>query len=77
MRAKGIETLVLAGFATSGVVLSTLRHAADADYRPVVLADACGDADPEVHRILLEKVFPRQATVTTVGEAIATFAMPA
>src|SRR6202035_4709607 len=30
LRANGIETLVLTGIATSGVVLSTLRHAADA-----------------------------------------------
>ena len=63
LRANGIETLVLAGIATSGVVLSTVRQAADADYRLVVVGDACHDADPEVHRILVEKVFPRQATV--------------
>lgn len=65
LRAKGVDTLALAGIATSGVVLSTLRHAADADYRLVVLADCCADRDPEVHRVLCEKVFPRQATVTT------------
>jgi nicotinamidase-related amidase len=50
---------VLAGIATSGVVLSTLRQAADLDYRLTVLADGCLDADPGVHRVLLEKVFPR------------------
>jgi nicotinamidase-related amidase len=33
LRANGIETLILTGIATSGVVLSTLRQAADADYR--------------------------------------------
>lgn len=65
LRAGDIETLVLAGIATSGVVLSTLRHAADADYRLEVLEDCCTDRDPEVHRVLMEKVFPRQATVTT------------
>jgi hypothetical protein len=36
----------------------------------VVLSDACADADPEVHRVLTEKVFPRQAQVTTTGEWI-------
>lgn len=65
LRANGIETLILLGIATGGVVLSTIRHAADADYRLVVVRDCCGDADPEVHRVLTEKVFPRQATVTT------------
>jgi nicotinamidase-related amidase len=71
LRANGIETLVLAGIATSGVVLSTIRHAADADYRLVVVEDCCADRDPEVHRVLTEKVFVRQATVTTSAEVVA------
>ena len=68
LRACDIDSLVLAGIATSGVVLSTLRQAADLDYRLTVLADGCLDADPEVHRVLLEKVFPRQAAVTTIAD---------
>jgi nicotinamidase-related amidase len=68
LRGAGADTLVLSGIATSGVVLSTLRQAADLDYRITVLADACADRDPEVHRVLLEKVFPRQAVVTTADE---------
>jgi nicotinamidase-related amidase len=55
--------LVRVGFCPSGVVLSTVREAADLDYRITVLADLCLDADEEVHRVLTEKVFPRQATV--------------
>ena len=68
LRAAGADTLVLAGIATSGVVLSTVRQAADLDYRLVVLADACADRDEEVHRVLTGKVFPRQAVVTTAAE---------
>jgi nicotinamidase-related amidase len=68
LRGLGVGTLVLAGIATSGVVLSTLRQAADLDYRLVVLADGCLDADHEVHRVLTEKVFPRQAEVLTVSQ---------
>ena len=68
LRARGIDHLVLAGIATSGVVLSTLRQAADLDYRLTVLADGCLDADPEVHQVLLGKVFPRQAEITSVAE---------
>jgi nicotinamidase-related amidase len=68
LRGLGAGTLVLTGIATSGVVLSTLRYAADQDYELIVLADACLDADPEVHRVLTEKVFPRQAGVRTVAE---------
>jgi nicotinamidase-related amidase len=72
LRAAGADTLVLAGIATSGVVLSTLRQAADLDYRLIVLSDACTDRDPEVHRVLMEKVFPRQALVTATDEWIQT-----
>jgi nicotinamidase-related amidase len=72
LRAAGADTLVLAGIATSGVVLSTVRQAADLDYRLIVLADACADRDPEVHRVLTEKVFPRQAQVTVTDEWIQT-----
>ena len=68
LRAGGIEALVLSGISTSGVVLSTLRQAADLDFELTVLEDACGDGDDEVHRVLTEKVFPRQARVTTVAE---------
>jgi nicotinamidase-related amidase len=64
----GIDHLVLTGVATSGVVLSTVRQAADLDYRLTVLADGCADTDPEVHRVLTEKVFPRQAEVITIDE---------
>jgi nicotinamidase-related amidase len=68
LRARGIDTLLLAGVSTSGVVLSTIRDAADKDYRVVVLADLCADLDPQVHATLTEKVFPRQADVVTSAE---------
>lgn len=71
LRAQRVETLVLAGIATSGVVLSTVRAAADLDFRLAVLADGCADRDPEVHRVLLEKIFPSQAEVITVDEWLA------
>jgi nicotinamidase-related amidase len=58
------------------VVLSTLRQAADLDYGLVVLADGCLDTDPEVHRVLTEKVFPRQADVLSVAEWPAGIAKP-
>jgi len=70
LRANGIRHLVLCGIATSGVVLSTLREAADKDYQMTVLSDLCADQDAEVHRVLLEKIFTRQATVVTVAEWI-------
>jgi nicotinamidase-related amidase len=65
LRSGDVQHLVLCGIATSGVVLSTLREAADKDYRLTVLSDLCFDPDPEVHRVLLEKVFVRQSEVVT------------
>lgn len=64
---ESIDTLVVAGISTAGVVLSTIRDAADQDYRIFVLADATDDPDPEVHRVLIEKVLPRQADVITTA----------
>ncbi|WP_181806050.1 cysteine hydrolase family protein [Streptomyces shenzhenensis] len=66
LRAGEIGHLVLTGISTSGVVLSTLRQAADLDFELTVLSDGCLDSDPEVHRVLTEKVFPKQAEVMTV-----------
>ncbi len=70
LRAASIEGLILTGISTSGVVLSTTRQAADLDYRITILRDACADGDDEVHRVLMEKVLARQATVTTSDEWI-------
>jgi nicotinamidase-related amidase len=70
LRSLGIENLVFFGISTSGITLSTLRRAFDLDFRCVVLKDACFDADQEVHRVLTEKIFPKQATVLTVDAFI-------
>ena len=68
LRANGIDTLVLAGVHTSGVVLSTVRHAGDLDYRLVVVRDCCADPDAEVHAMLLDIVIAKQAAVVTTAE---------
>ena len=68
LRGQNVQHIVLTGIATSGVVLSTLREAADKDYQITVIADCCADGDEEVHRVLTTKVFPRQADVITLKE---------
>ena len=70
LRAKDIDTFILFGIATSGVVLSSLLHASDADYRLILVKDCCIDLDSEVHACLIEKVFPRRATVLAADECI-------
>lgn len=76
LRANDIDTLILMGISTSGVVLSTVRYAADADYRIVVVSDACADPDPEVHACLMEKIYPRQASVATAADIIHALGTP-
>jgi nicotinamidase-related amidase len=68
LKERGIVTLLLAGIATSGVVLSTVRDAADRDYQVFVVADAGADRDPDVHEFLITKVFPSQAHVVRVAD---------
>jgi nicotinamidase-related amidase len=70
LRANGIDTLIILGYATSGVVLSTVRYAADLDYRLVVVEDCCADQDPEIHNFLTQRLLPRQAEVVAATDVI-------
>ncbi len=68
LRARGVDTLILAGISTSGVVLSTVREAMDRDYRIVVLNDASADPDPDTHAFLTRTIYPRHTTVLDVSD---------
>ena len=68
LRANDVDTLVLFGIATSGVVLSTFVQAFDDDYRLVVIKDCCADTDAELHACLIDRFFPRISSVVTAGE---------
>jgi nicotinamidase-related amidase len=68
LRMREVRTLVFAGIATSGVVLSAVRDAWDRDFRSVVLSDACADPDADVHQFLITKLLPPQATVLSVAD---------
>ncbi|KAJ5934186.1 hypothetical protein N7466_003733 [Penicillium verhagenii] len=67
LRSQGIENLIVTGLSTSGVVLSTVRQAADLDFNVTVLEDLCFEMESQedTHKLLIEKVFPAQATVKT------------
>ncbi|KAI0009745.1 isochorismatase family protein [Xylariaceae sp. FL0662B] len=71
LRSLGTERLAVAGLATSGAVLSTVRQAADMDYDIVVLEDLCADAAADVHDVLMAKVLPKQGTVMSAEEWVA------
>ena len=70
LRANNIFDLVIFGYATSGVVLSTVRYGADLDYNLFVVEDCCSDSDADVHDFLTQRIFPRQAEVAGSDDII-------
>ena len=71
LRANDINTLIILGYATSGVVLSTVRYASDLDYNLYVVEDCCSDSDTVVHEFLTGRIFPRQAEVVQSSDIVA------
>ena len=70
LRANDIRDLVIFGYATSGVILSTVRYAADLDYNLTVVEDCCSDSDADIHEFLTQRIFPRQAEVVGSDDVI-------
>jgi nicotinamidase-related amidase len=70
LRAREIDTLVLFGIATSGVVLSTLIDAFDLDYKVVVISDCCADRDAELHAALIGNLYTSRGEVLTAAEFV-------
>lgn len=68
LRCSTTDHLVIAGLATSGAVLSTIRQAMDLDYRITVLRGCCMDPNEEVHRVLMDSVFGRKLNVISEEE---------
>ncbi|MFD6068303.1 cysteine hydrolase family protein [Amycolatopsis lurida] len=58
LRACGVDTVAIAGVATSAMVAATAYDAADRGYHVTVLRDGCADGDPEMHGFFVDKVFP-------------------
>lgn len=70
LRSRGIQTLVLTGVSSLGVVESTARLAFDMDYQLFVLADCCSDRDPEANEIAMRRLLPRITTVCSTDDFI-------
>lgn len=69
LRARGVDTIAVAGVATSAMVAATCYDAADRGYAVTVLRDGCADADAEVHAMFMRKIFPsRGHDVVTCAE---------
>ena len=48
--------------------------AADLDYTMNVVSDCCADREADVHKFLIDRVFPRMAPAITADEFIAAIA---
>lgn len=57
LRSRGIDTLVMAGISTTGVVLSSVTWASDADYDVRLVRDCCYDPDEAAHEALFRSAF--------------------
>ena len=71
LSAQGIDTLILVGVASTGVMLSTIAHASDADYRLYSVKDCCYDPDAVVHEHLFATAFESRTTVLSLADALA------
>ncbi|HEX6524017.1 MAG TPA: cysteine hydrolase [Streptosporangiaceae bacterium] len=58
LRSGGIESVCIAGVATSAMVAATVYEAADRDYTVRVVSDVCADPIPGVHDFFIGTVFP-------------------
>ncbi|MFD4840076.1 isochorismatase family cysteine hydrolase [Achromobacter sp. NPDC058515] len=70
LSAQGIDTLLMAGIASTGVVLSSVAHASDADFRLFTVKDCCYDPDQVVHDHLFSTAFESRTTVLSLAEAL-------
>jgi len=70
LSARGIDTLVMVGIASTGVVLSSVAHASDADFRLFTVKDCCYDPDPVVHEHLFSTAFESRTTVLSLSQAL-------
>ncbi len=69
--ARGVDTVVVAGFSTSGCVRASALDALQHGFRPIVVADAVADRDAGPHAANLFDLDAKYADVVELGEAVA------
>lgn len=70
LSAAGVDTLVMVGIASTGVMLSSIAYASDADFRLFTVKDCCYDPDEVVHERLFATAFESRTTVLSLDEAL-------
>ncbi|VVD92581.1 nicotinamidase like amidase [Pandoraea horticolens] len=70
LSARGIDTLIMVGIASTGVMLSSIAYASDADFRLFTVKDCCYDPDQIVHDHLFSTAFDSRTTVLSLADAL-------
>jgi maleamate amidohydrolase len=68
--AQGVDSLIMVGIASTGVVLSSIAYASDADFRLYTVKDCCYDPDQVVHEHLFSTAFDSRTTVLSLADAL-------
>lgn len=71
LRARGVDTTYVVGFSTSGCVRATALDALQHGFRPLVVAEACGDREQAAHEQNLFDLDAKYADVVSEHDAIA------
>ena len=70
LRARGIDTIILAGMSTDVGIASTAFSAREQDFGIVIARDACWSHRPGNHDFFMDRVFPRMARVRTTEQVV-------
>ncbi|MBN3785758.1 isochorismatase family cysteine hydrolase [Burkholderia sp. Ac-20353] len=70
LSAQGVDSLIMVGIASTGVVLSSVAYASDADFRLYTVKDCCYDPDQVVHEHLFSTAFDSRTTVLSLADAL-------
>jgi nicotinamidase-related amidase len=70
LRRRGIETIVLAGIATSIGVDSTARGAFERGFQQVFVEDAMSDLHADMHAATCQFIFPRMGRVRSTSQVL-------
>ncbi len=70
MCAKGVDTVFITGFTTSGCVRASGVDCVSSNFRTVVIRQACGDRDPPAHEANLYDLGAKYADIVSLDEAL-------
>jgi maleamate amidohydrolase len=76
LTAAGIDTLIIAGVSTSGCVRASATDAMQHGFRPIVVAQACGDRTAAIHDANIADLAAKYADIATIDDAVARLSEP-